>query len=90
MVVKLVEKYGPKRWSLIASQLKGRIGKQCRERYDYIFWVNSCCGTCLLFRLLYFLLSTQSFNKNIFIIKVELFVPSLLGIFIVVLFQCYS
>lgn len=32
MVVKLVEKYGPKRWSLIASQLKGRIGKQCRER----------------------------------------------------------
>ncbi len=33
MVVKLVEKYGPKRWSLIASQLKGRIGKQCRERY---------------------------------------------------------
>ena len=34
MVVKLVEKYGPKRWSLIASQLKGRIGKQCRERYE--------------------------------------------------------
>lgn len=25
--------HGPKRWSLIASHLKGRIGKQCRERW---------------------------------------------------------
>ena len=32
-VVELVAKYGPKRWSLIAKYLKGRIGKQCRERY---------------------------------------------------------
>ena len=32
-VVELVHKYGPKRWSLIAQHLKGRIGKQCRERY---------------------------------------------------------
>lgn len=31
-VVELVRKYGPKRWSLIAQHLKGRIGKQCRER----------------------------------------------------------
>jgi hypothetical protein len=29
----LVKLYGPKRWSLIAMQLKGRIGKQCRERW---------------------------------------------------------
>ena len=29
----LVEKYGPKHWSLIASHLPGRIGKQCRERW---------------------------------------------------------
>ncbi len=29
----LVEKYGPKRWSLIANQLPDRIGKQCRERW---------------------------------------------------------
>ena len=29
----LVKFYGPKRWSLIAMQLKGRIGKQCRERW---------------------------------------------------------
>ena len=29
----LVTLYGPKRWSLIAMQLKGRIGKQCRERW---------------------------------------------------------
>lgn len=32
-VVELVEKYGAKRWSLIASNLPGRIGKQCRERW---------------------------------------------------------
>ncbi|XP_070532622.1 myb-related protein A-like [Ptychodera flava] len=32
-VVELVGKYGPKRWSLIAKHLKGRIGKQCRERW---------------------------------------------------------
>jgi hypothetical protein len=33
LVVELVARHGPKRWSLIASHLKGRIGKQCRERY---------------------------------------------------------
>ena len=32
-VVDLVRKYGPKRWTLIAKHLKGRIGKQCRERW---------------------------------------------------------
>ncbi|XP_042197900.1 v-myb avian myeloblastosis viral oncogene homolog-like 2b isoform X2 [Callorhinchus milii] len=32
-VIELVQKYGPKRWSLIARQLKGRLGKQCRERW---------------------------------------------------------
>ncbi|KXJ08016.1 myb-related protein B isoform X2 [Exaiptasia diaphana] len=32
-VVELVHKYGPKKWSLIAQHLKGRIGKQCRERW---------------------------------------------------------
>ncbi|XP_014666376.1 PREDICTED: myb-related protein A-like isoform X2 [Priapulus caudatus] len=32
-VVKLVKQYGPKRWSLIAKHLNGRIGKQCRERW---------------------------------------------------------
>jgi len=32
-VVELVQKYGPKRWTLIAKHLKGRIGKQCRERW---------------------------------------------------------
>ncbi|KAG6451033.1 hypothetical protein O3G_MSEX006889 [Manduca sexta] len=32
-VVELVAKYGPKKWTLIARQLKGRIGKQCRERW---------------------------------------------------------
>ncbi|XP_011873461.1 PREDICTED: myb protein isoform X2 [Vollenhovia emeryi] len=32
-VVELVEKYGPKKWTLIARYLRGRIGKQCRERW---------------------------------------------------------
>ncbi|XP_078446906.1 uncharacterized protein LOC144715782 isoform X2 [Wolffia australiana] len=32
-IVKLVEKYGPTKWSVIAKSLPGRIGKQCRERW---------------------------------------------------------
>lgn len=32
-VIELVKKYGAKKWSLIASNLPGRIGKQCRERW---------------------------------------------------------
>lgn len=33
ILIKLVQKFGAKRWSLIAQQLPGRIGKQCRERW---------------------------------------------------------
>lgn len=33
MVVELVQKYGQKKWSFIARQLQGRLGKQCRERW---------------------------------------------------------
>ncbi|XP_012542405.1 myb protein isoform X2 [Monomorium pharaonis] len=32
-VVELVGRYGPKKWTLIARHLRGRIGKQCRERW---------------------------------------------------------
>lgn len=32
-VIELVQRYGPKRWSVIAKHLRGRIGKQCRERW---------------------------------------------------------
>ncbi|XP_044736788.1 transcriptional activator Myb [Chrysoperla carnea] len=32
-VIELVQRYGPKKWTLIARHLKGRIGKQCRERW---------------------------------------------------------
>lgn len=32
-LIELVRKHGAKRWSYIATHLKGRIGKQCRERY---------------------------------------------------------
>ena len=30
LVKKLVEKYGPQRWSFIARFVPGRLGKQCR------------------------------------------------------------
>ena len=33
IVMDMVDKYGPKNWSQIASALTGRIGKQCRERW---------------------------------------------------------
>jgi hypothetical protein len=32
-LLQLVTENGPRRWSYIASNMKGRIGKQCRERY---------------------------------------------------------
>jgi hypothetical protein len=32
-VIDLVSRYGPKRWSLTAKHLRGRLGKQCRERW---------------------------------------------------------
>ncbi|XP_074660485.1 transcriptional activator Myb-like [Tubulanus polymorphus] len=32
-VMQLVHQYGPKRWTLISKHLKGRTGKQCRERW---------------------------------------------------------
>lgn len=32
-VVELVALHGPKKWTLIATHLEGRIGKQCRERW---------------------------------------------------------
>ncbi|XP_019438403.1 PREDICTED: myb-related protein 3R-1-like isoform X1 [Lupinus angustifolius] len=33
IIIALVNKYGPKKWSNIAQHLPGRIGKQCRERW---------------------------------------------------------
>ena len=32
-LIDLVHEYGPKRWSIIATHLPGRVGKQCRERW---------------------------------------------------------
>ncbi|CAF0797310.1 unnamed protein product [Rotaria sp. Silwood1] len=32
-VIELVRDYGARHWSLIAKELKGRVGKQCRERW---------------------------------------------------------
>ncbi|KAK4485872.1 hypothetical protein RD792_008523 [Penstemon davidsonii] len=33
MIIEMVNKYGPKKWSTISQHLPGRIGKQCRERW---------------------------------------------------------
>jgi hypothetical protein len=41
-VVELVKKHGAKKWSLIASHLPGRIGKQCRERWHNHLNPNIC------------------------------------------------
>jgi hypothetical protein len=32
-VIQLVKELGPKRWTLISRSLRGRTGKQCRERF---------------------------------------------------------
>ncbi|EKX52612.1 hypothetical protein GUITHDRAFT_101772 [Guillardia theta CCMP2712] len=33
LIVQLVKEHGLRKWAIVASQLKGRSGKQCRERY---------------------------------------------------------
>ncbi|CAA6672194.1 unnamed protein product [Spirodela intermedia] len=33
IIIEMVNKHGPKKWSTIAQALPGRIGKQCRERW---------------------------------------------------------
>ncbi|CAA0838367.1 Myb-related protein 3R-1 [Striga hermonthica] len=33
IIIEMVKRYGPKKWSTIAQHLPGRIGKQCRERW---------------------------------------------------------
>lgn len=35
LIIRLVEKYGPKHWSQIAAHVPGRSGKQCRERWQH-------------------------------------------------------
>jgi Myb-like DNA-binding domain len=45
-----VEKYGPTKWSVIAKQLPGRIGKQCRERYkSHFILVKPSWGEMMFF-----------------------------------------
>ena len=34
-IIQLVGQLGAKRWSMIAKELPGRIGKQCRERCPF-------------------------------------------------------
>ncbi|KAK8914341.1 Myb-related protein 3R-1 [Platanthera zijinensis] len=33
LIIEMVQKHGPKKWSTVARALPGRIGKQCRERW---------------------------------------------------------
>lgn len=33
MLLYLVDKNGPQKWTLIAKHISGRTGKQCRERW---------------------------------------------------------
>ncbi|XP_028554395.1 transcription factor MYB3R-4 isoform X2 [Dendrobium catenatum] len=33
IIIEMVNKFGPKKWSTISQALPGRIGKQCRERW---------------------------------------------------------
>ncbi|KAG6480476.1 transcription factor MYB3R-1-like [Zingiber officinale] len=33
IIIEMVKKFGPKKWSAISQALPGRIGKQCRERW---------------------------------------------------------
>merc|ERR1711968_366473 len=35
MILDLVEKFGPKKWTTIAFKLEHRTGKQCRERWAH-------------------------------------------------------
>lgn len=34
VLVEMVNQFGPTKWSQIAKALQGRIGKQCRERWN--------------------------------------------------------
>ena len=38
VVRRMVAEHGPRKWSLISTHLPGRVGKQCRER-----WQNHLC-----------------------------------------------
>ena len=48
-MVELVGKYGAKKWSSIANELKGRIGKQCRYIICYFFKVCMQANSMLHF-----------------------------------------
>jgi hypothetical protein len=46
-VARLVQLHGTKKWSMIARQLNGRLGKQCRERWynhlvSFMVWIRAC------------------------------------------------
>ena len=61
--MRLVEQYGPKRWSVIAMHLPGRIGKQCRERW--VGWLVDTHNRCSVFfrgayRLFFFSISSRN------------------------------
>lgn len=48
-----MEKHGEKKWSIIAQLVKGRIGKQCRERWHNHLRPDIKVGIYVLFPYLY-------------------------------------
>lgn len=42
-MLQLVQQYGLRRWSEVAKHLRGRLGKQCRER-----WVVATFSICVI------------------------------------------
>lgn len=52
-IIKLVDKHGAKKWSRIAQELPGRIGKQCRERCVALVAGVECVRVCVCREVLF-------------------------------------
>jgi len=40
LILKLVAGYGTRKWCLVAANLQGRSGKQCRERFASTLFIK--------------------------------------------------
>ncbi|KAL6609852.1 hypothetical protein ACP70R_039821 [Stipagrostis hirtigluma subsp. patula] len=67
MIINMVKKHGPKKWSLIARSLDGRIGKQCRERIS----VSAICNgrVCFWWKMWLYIPTTQLPRFSILFLK---------------------
>mmetsp|Transcript_55367 Transcript_55367/g.115815 ORF Transcript_55367/g.115815 Transcript_55367/m.115815 type:complete len:122 (+) Transcript_55367:64-429(+) len=48
LILKLVSGYGTRKWCLVAANLHGRSGKQCRERSAILMTFLHICG-CVIY-----------------------------------------